>query len=308
MCGHFGIILSHTELPVVSDRLRKYVDNATLAGDLRGGDGCGIIAVTKKEVIIHKKGINASDFRKEPEVIELLKRKDLQALLGHNRKSTFGNISDENSHPFIYGDIYLLHNGTLTGGILKYKEYNVDSEYVADMLNKHLSNPEKALEMITGAYSLVWYNLKTDTINFARNNQRPMFFANTKRGSLVYASEMKMIDWICDRNDIDIIEIVPTIPGEILTFDLEKFMFFKTVTKTKFKPVEEEDFLDYYRGNSYSSRFNTIIKNLPVPNKKQVNMENTTGFCKLCGEYEGRFYLRDELVICETCDKILDLE
>jgi len=306
MCGHFGIILSASEDRYTNEKLRKYIDNAVLAGDLRGGDGCGFVSITKKDVSTYKKGVDASEFRKDPEFLKMVRRLDLQAVLGHNRKGTFGTKSDDNAHPFVYGNIYLLHNGTLTGGITKYKDYAVDSEYIADNLNKHINNPTNVLEKIEGAYSLVWYNLDNDTISFARNSERPMFFANTKAGSLVYASEKKMLDWICERNSIDISDIVQTEPGELIVIPLKDFKSFKTShTITKFTPlVRADNFESYYLRYGYSRYKTQPVKSTNLPKVIDIKKESTV--CKSCGESEGRFYLRDNETICEMCDKILD--
>lgn len=75
-------------------------------------------------------------------------------IVGHTRHATQGNINGRNAHPFRYGRIVGVHNGIVTAP----QEYEVDSQYLIDSLNKFDGNYQAALGNISGYWSLAWFN------------------------------------------------------------------------------------------------------------------------------------------------------
>ncbi len=123
--------------------------------------------------------------------------------IGHNRHATKGAATEhKNAHPFEHGHISMVHNGSLTswGDLTPTGEnYTVDSEAICRSLE--LNDPETVIKKLKGAFTLVWVDSNTDTLNFVRNSQRPMAIAmNTKTNKMYWASEMDMLVWSLNRD------------------------------------------------------------------------------------------------------------
>lgn len=153
-------------------------------------------------------------------------------VVGHNRKATMGAIVEENAHPFIEGDICLVHNGTLQN---HYKLANrvVDSNAVAAHINEH--GYKSLLKNIEGAYALIWYNATEKTLYFTRNAERPLHFVETN-DKIYIASESKMLDWILDRNEVTKVTIQNVPTDKVFKFNLETRKM-ECETKPKKDPV-----------------------------------------------------------------------
>lgn len=129
-----------------------------------------------------------------------------KAFIGHNRAATLGAVNDLNAHPFQYGDIIGAHNGTLeksswldlemASGI----KTGVDSAAIFACINEigiedTIKLMEEGKTSATGAWALVWYDMKDDTVNFLRNEHRPLWWALNDAGNkLIWASEWEMIE------------------------------------------------------------------------------------------------------------------
>lgn len=125
--------------------------------------------------------------------------------LGHNRAATLGQVNDLNAHPFQYGDIIGAHNGTLDKETWQRLEEaagittDVDSAAIFACINEiGIEETVKLMEegrtSATGAWALVWYDMKDRTLRFLRNEHRPLWYSLDKKGErLVWASEHEMI-------------------------------------------------------------------------------------------------------------------
>jgi hypothetical protein len=203
MCGIVGIVASQTngfsndEANVFSDML--FVDT------LRGVDSTGVFSVNKhNNVTIHKAAINGLDFIQTDEYVAFKTKlwRDGLFCVGHNRAATRGTVTDKNAHPFWVKDkIILVQNGTYRGSHKHLKDTEVDTEAVAHVLDEE-KDVETALQKINAAYALVWYNTETRELSIIRNNERPLFLAKSKNGTVLFASEFATIAWACHRNNL----------------------------------------------------------------------------------------------------------
>lgn len=149
MCGIFGTI----------NRTRKRLDTGliralTLANRERGKESLGFFDSHENML---KSGDDPIDVLATKECREWLDRTEQQQawfVCGHTRYSTRGSVCDKNSHPFRYGKIIGSHNGIVSAP----NEYTVDSEYLIDLLDKHDSDYQKALEDDWGYWTLGWYD------------------------------------------------------------------------------------------------------------------------------------------------------
>lgn len=315
MCGLVGLVFGRSENVVNKGKLLSVLEQGLVVGDLRGGDGTGILSVTAKTVEVFKRAAQGSDFINIQKVRTLLRIPTTLAILGHHRRGTFGTTSDKNAHPFTYGNIALFHNGTLNVSTPNLLKYDVDSESIADSLSKSLDVPT-TLGEIHGAFSLVWYDYDKDTINFARNKERPMYFAEVGNKSLLYASEAGMLEWLCSRNNLVINKLYATTEGLWLSMDSE--LGLESLVETKFIPRvdvfdEYEFYSDYYKAKGFRSHSKVIInktpaiKNLPVPmDQGAILYSKSLDGCAYCGKSEGDFLLVGEEALCTKCAEELN--
>lgn len=129
-----------------------------------------------------------------------------KALIGHNRHATVGEHTVENAHPFKFDHIVGAHNGTLDKSshraLPDQEKYGTDSEAIFASINNN--GLRKTVDLLQGAWALVWYDSVNNTINFLRNDKRPLFYVYSKdRCTLVWASEVCMLNFIISRARMD---------------------------------------------------------------------------------------------------------
>ena len=173
-----------------------------IADMFRGMDSTGVFGVNKHGNLDMLKDASASPFflSKKDSGTQFFNNiiSDYHIMVGHNRKATMGVIEAGNAHPFIVGDICLVHNGTLINH-KKLADTVVDSQAICTHINEH--GYKETLKNIEGAYALIWYNANNKTVYFCRNAERPLYLVETQ-DRIYLASEGKMLDWLLDRNNI----------------------------------------------------------------------------------------------------------
>jgi hypothetical protein len=221
MCGIVGAISSSPS--GFFSAHQKVFESLLWADTLRGPDSTGVFGVNRHGNVDYIKTKGSTDH-----LLRSDKWKEFSddiyysfhMVVGHNRKATRGATSDENAHPFVEGNTILVHNGTLFNhGALTEKKVEVDSHAILHSIVER--GYEKTIEELDGAFTLVWYDGDTKQMHIIRNDQRPMYIANTS-GSWFFASEDKMLKWILDREDIKIEDMTNCKPGTLYTFDLDK--------------------------------------------------------------------------------------
>lgn len=246
MCGLIGISSKHPKNSV-TDR-SKFIKQALIMDSLRGVDGTGIIAVPENPKVLthtHKRAIPGWDFVETHAAKNLIgpNIREYNTIIGHNRAATVGAITDSTAHPFVAGHISLVHNGTLKYNHGLPGDFDVDSEHIPHSMAD--IGELATLSKLNGAFALVWYNSQNNTLNFARNDERPLSLglaADMK--TLVWASELPMLKALCDRNALlnTNMTFSSLKAGRWVSFDLGADTF-ETYTATEFKIFKPEPYV-----------------------------------------------------------------
>lgn len=181
-----------------------YKDEATMKRLLvldyfRGVDSTGFASIREDgSVKIAKGTVNPIDLFDMGKFKDALAGYPSKVFMGHNRAATKGAVNNVNAHPFQFGDIVGAHNGTLDTSAhqclenLMHEKDSLDSRLLIKSIDVY--GIKEVIPKISGAWSLVWYDKSDDSINFLRNNERPMWYAfldDFER--LIWASEFPMI-------------------------------------------------------------------------------------------------------------------
>lgn len=193
MCGIYGVA-SGEGTKNARSRAETFC-NGMLFNMPRGWDSTGVATVkqvngTESDVSFYKRALHVVDYFESKAAKKLLSKfEDYYYVLGHCRAATRGNSTDLNAHPFQYGHITLVHNGTVAQHLLpKRADESVDSADIAASMAD--AGELETLEKLEGAFSLVWYNQNDDSLNFARNKRKPLAFAFVKdENTMYYGSE-----------------------------------------------------------------------------------------------------------------------
>lgn len=194
MCGLVGIAgnLAHRD--------EATMKRLFLLDYFRGTDATGFASVSNSgEIKVAKIASNPIELFDTQRYRNASGGASSRVFLGHNRAKTVGNNSFNNAHPFEFGHIVGAHNGTLEKSSFRAleqkleEEFEVDSQAIFACIAKF--GIEETVPLLEGAWALVWYDSQKGTLNFLRNEKRPLWYAYAKNNKrLFWASEFLMID------------------------------------------------------------------------------------------------------------------
>ena len=212
MCGIIGALslrktgLGFSDITTVKELL--------VANTVRGYDASGLFwhKPNKESTIWYRKDAvtGAELYKTRAEWSEL---NDSRFVVGHNRAATIGGTSAEVAHPFITSHVVGVHNGTVRSWEWDLKDHKTDARLDSEAIMMALSAADPELESAAGvlaklelgAYAVVWWDARVKALRFARNGDRPLFMCTTP-STLWWASELRMLEWVLDRNDYAIKE------------------------------------------------------------------------------------------------------
>ena len=205
MCGLSGVIRGGS-LNVMDNNYAKYVEQSLYVNALRGPHSTGLFTVTGNgRVDSAKDVVEPRLFLLQERHQAIIKRVEsgTRAAICHNRWATIGGKGFAAAHPHVYGDITLVHNGTL-------KDYHWmpapdgvtnDSARLCAQLAQDEPGGLDTLSKLRGAYALIWHDARVNCMYMTRNGERPLYTVSSK-GSFFFASELHMLSWMVNRNDL----------------------------------------------------------------------------------------------------------
>lgn len=207
MCGIFGAF----NLRHLARNEREAISDLGYLSAFRGLHSTGLTAVLKKKpkseprYVTRTDAVNPVTFFSSSETQEQLLLSHATAFLGHARHATTGEINVRNAHPIVEGNIIGTHNGVVN----KYRPDHKDLEHTTDsrvffrMIDRH--GLDKAVHDLnfTDSFALAYVNVKDHTINFVRNDKRPLHLARTKGGTWFWCSDPLMLAMAFKRNGLE---------------------------------------------------------------------------------------------------------
>lgn len=245
MCGIVGFL---AEKPRQLNALRaNFMEQALYVDALRGQDSTGMFSVKlDRKAYYIKDAVDARLFLQQGSIKRAVDdmRQDRYLCVGHNRKATLGSRDLSNAHPFVAGNVCMVHNGTLHSyhTLPSHPDGNSDSARVAQALSVAEPGGLAVLEELKGDYAFVWFDGRSHKIYFANNGKRPLSFLRAKDHTF-FASEGMMAKFVLSRTmDLGKKESLPRITnfkpfhlysaglGEV-QFDIQEYEA-KTTTRT----------------------------------------------------------------------------
>lgn len=194
MCGLVGIA---GKLALEDEKTLKRL---LLFDYLRGPDSTGLAVRNKntKEIEVLKMASHPLDFFDSRKLAPMLSGYTSDVFLGHNRAATKGKVCGLNAHPFECGHIVGAHNGTLHNDSWKELEELIGEQTEVDSKAIFLAiekvGIDETIKHLYGAWALVWIDSEQGTLNILKNDQRPLWFANSPDfRKLYWASEWPML-------------------------------------------------------------------------------------------------------------------
>jgi predicted glutamine amidotransferase len=262
MCGIVGLLAMNG----VNDKQVKALQHLLLLDMMRGAHATGLAKVNLKtgEPKVHKLAVDAIDYLSDKDTKDFL-AKDRQGLyIGHNRYATMGTRTDDGAHPFTHKHITMVHNGMVDTHVLhdldgyRDPDCTVDSEMVCRTIAER--GIEEAVKKFSGAFSLVWWDADARTLNFLRNEKRPMFICHTYTTTM-WASEKNFLRVLLAREDNfdESFEPYETKPHALYSwhFDNNGKILYKGHAKVRQLTIPEVPAPFQNRWNGYSGYYGT---------------------------------------------------
>lgn len=201
MCGIAGVFSSGS----LSDTERSLFKWMLYFNKTRGNDSTGVYMHTSHRNNKIIKSLGSPEDLWNADVSRDLFSYDgdclvrsVTGLLGHTRAANSGRVVTSNAHPFRHKNVVGVHNGKVKSEAWFPKNgisiHEVDSHRLIEALGEGHDIKDLARE-IPMAYTLIWVDGDKGTLNFARNEERPLHFMISKdAGTIAFASELWQID------------------------------------------------------------------------------------------------------------------
>jgi len=236
MCGLVGMISYNKGGFYAADR--DAFQEMLIVNSLRGADSTGIFGGKFGGVPDYAKKVgNPFDLIQDTQVKPMWNKmlQKYNYIIGHGRSATRGKVIAQNAHPFQVNHITMVHNGTvMKSELVDTIKHEVDSNAICHALAEN--SAADVLPDINGAYALIWHDFKKQTLNVARNKERPLSIAFDRKEKVVYiASERAFLNLLALRRNIALSDAILVPEESIIVFDRISFDYDILETKKKAK-------------------------------------------------------------------------
>lgn len=126
-------------------------------------------------------------------------------IMSHNRSATIGPKTAQYAQPYKFDNVTGMHNGTVQlheiRDLPNGKDAISDSRTIIESIDLH--GIEATLSKIEGAWALVWHDLRDDTLNFIRNDERLLYYCfDEKHECIFWSSEVEHLASAVNRSGI----------------------------------------------------------------------------------------------------------
>lgn len=228
MCGIVGNLSLNAQ--AYNQNREKWLKTALVYDSLRGMHSTGVMLRGKQDRALsyYKQAVTGGEFVGTEGYAKNVEHPLITSdvVVGHNRHATMGKINTENAHPFLHGDVMLVHNGTLHS-MASLPQENKDIEIDSEMICYNLSlydprDADRVLNRLNGAFTLVWMDRRDDSLNIVRNTERPLHMClNSSRNEMYFMSEAWMLAASLQRANIGYNDIVSLATHKWLKFTPE---------------------------------------------------------------------------------------
>jgi len=196
MCGIVGLAGN------INVKEREVFKDMLIACQVRGRDATGAISIGMDNSVGWAKTVGTPDRLFELKSWDrAVDRYNSKILIGHCRSKTVGENTHQNAHPFDHENIIGVHNGTLEFGWRRDKSadgFKVDSDWLLSQISER--SVEEVIPEVAGAWTLNWWDRRNNTLNFLRNDERPLHFAwSVDKKTMFWASEPWMLHGVVGR-------------------------------------------------------------------------------------------------------------
>jgi asparagine synthetase B (glutamine-hydrolysing) len=291
MCGIWGAVSSFLSKPE-----KEFVFNLATINTLRGVDSSGIAIyegernkynIAKSlyvapEMLMSQ--VPTTKTGRSPYNLFLGNEEKVRAIIGHCRAATIGAVTQETAHPFLVGDVIGVHNGTIRDLVPttltdKEKKTKVASDSYNAYVYLSTHTPTETYAYLddtkNGAFALVWFDIKKNTINFMRNEQRPLHYLDAY-GSIYFSSL---------REDLEFMMKKANKTGTIKSFDVGHHYSLKMdgISKMTSEKVKEEkvysSFIPYWRAQREDLTTTSVPTTPEDVTKAVVHVLNPSHHC-----------------------------
>ena len=316
MCGIFGLAIDNTKF-FEYEFIKTLVDQLFIYSETRGKEAAGIALKGENSVDIFKKACRASQFIKEEEFKELLKKKlsdnnKTFSFIGHSRLVTNGfQYDNNNNQPVVTSDLVGVHNGIITNcnNLLEtYKDIKVSSELDSEILlqllkiNLDLTQNDlnyaisKTFDQIKGSASLASYTIKNRNLSLATNTGALFYIVSKSKNFFAFASERFILNKIIkSRNYLkkfEPVEIHQIKSFNSLHIDLNKLKIEELSFKSKKKFRLSSSLVDKKTNNfkilDHTKSFQTLKRctNCILPETYPYIDFDKKGVCRHCRNFK----------------------
>lgn len=206
---------------------------------IRGPHSTGILSVDARGNTEVVKAVGTPWNLYELKTFDEVMKVSSNILMGHNRWATKGKINRRNAHPFEHGHIIGAHNGTLRSQslLIDHKDFEVDSDNIFHSMAK--VGVDDTIKATCGAFALTWYDSAQETMNFVRNDERPLWLCESEdKRTVFWASERWMVEITLQLAGIKYREPFEPKPGQLFSYPIELAYVPKAFADVIVRPLE----------------------------------------------------------------------